>query len=113
MGSDRPDPPIFSIDVTAGDDVSTTVSVAGEVDLATADELARAVLSGLATGPVVVALREVTYMDTSGVQALNTALRAAAEQGQELRLTGGMRPNVLQVLEMTGMLALLPVEGGR
>jgi anti-sigma B factor antagonist len=113
VGADRPDPPIFSVDVTVGDDAWTTVSVAGEVDLATAGELSRAVRSGLATGGVVIDLREVTFMDSSGVGALNTALREAAEQGRELRLAGGMRPNVLQVLEMTGMLALLPVEDGR
>src|SRR5688500_12492781 len=72
VGSERPDPPIFSLDVTPGDDGSTTVSVAGELDLATADEFARAVRSGLARGPVLIDLREVTFMDSSGVRALNT-----------------------------------------
>ena len=75
MGSERPDPPIFSLDVAAGDDAWTTVSVGGELNLATADEFSRAVLSGLATGAVIVDLRGVTFMDSSGVRALNTALR--------------------------------------
>jgi anti-sigma B factor antagonist len=113
VGSDRADPPIFSLDVTAGDDGCTTVSVAGELDLATADELSRAVRSGLATGAVIIDLREVTFMDSAGVRALNTALRESAENGRELRVSKGMHPSVVQVLEMTGMLGLLPVEDGR
>lgn len=113
MGSDRPDLPIFSVDVTAGDDACTIVSVAGELDIATVDEFARAVRSGLATGAVVIDLREVTFMDSAGVRALNTALRESAEGGRELRVSEKMHPSVVQVLEMTGMLGLLPMEDGR
>jgi anti-sigma B factor antagonist len=113
VGLDRADPPIFSLDVTAGDDGCTTVSVAGELDLATADELSRAVRSGLATGAVIIDLREVTFMDSAGVRALNTALRESAEDGRELQVCVGKHPGVIQVLEMTGMLELLPVKGGR
>jgi anti-anti-sigma factor len=113
VGSERPDQPIFSLDVAAGDDGWTTVSVAGELDLATADEFSRAVRSGLARGAVVIDLRELTFMDSSGVRALNTALREGAEHGRELRVREGMHPSVVQVLELTGMLGLLPVEDGR
>jgi anti-sigma B factor antagonist len=113
VGPDQADPPFFSLDVTAGDDACTTVSVAGELDLATADEFSRAVRSGLATGAVIVDLREVTFMDSAGVRALNTALRESAENGRELRVSQGLHPSVVQVLEMTGMLGLLPVEDGR
>jgi anti-anti-sigma factor len=113
VGSERPDPAVFSVDVAAGDDPWTTVSVAGELDLATADEFSRAVRSGLAWGPVLIDLREVTFMDSSGARALNTALRESAGRGRELRLRGGLPPSVVQVLELTGMLGLLPVEGGR
>jgi anti-sigma B factor antagonist len=94
-------------------DGRTTVSVAGELDLATADEFSRAVRSGLATGAVGIDLREVTFMDSAGVRALNTALRESAEHGRELRVSAEMHPSVVQVLEMTGMLGLLPVEDGR
>lgn len=113
VGSERPDPPIFSVDVTPGDDGSTTVSVAGELDLATADEFSRAVRSGLARGAVLIDLREVTFMDSSGVRALNTALRESAERGRELRVSEAMHPSVVQVLELTGMSGLLPVKDGR
>lgn len=113
VGSDRPDPPGFSLHVTAGDDGSTTVAVAGELDLATAEEFTRAVRSGLATGPVLIDLREVTFMDSSGVRALNTALHESADRDRELRVSGRMHPSVVQVLEMTGMLELLPMDNGR
>ena len=113
MGSDRPDPPGFSLHVTAGADGCTTVSVAGELDLATADEFSRAVRCGLTTGAVVIDLREVTFMDSSGVRALNTALHESANRDRELRVSGRMQPSVVQVLEMTGMLGLLPMDNGR
>jgi anti-anti-sigma factor len=112
VGSERPDPPIFSLDVAPGDGC-TTVSVAGELDLATADEFSRAVRSGLVRGAVLIDLREVTFMDSSGVRALNTALRESAERGRELRVSEAMHPSVVQVLELTGMLGLLPVKDGR
>ena len=113
VGSDRPDPPSFSLHVTAGDDGCTTVSVAGELDLATADEFSRAVRGALATSAVVIDLREVRFMDSAGVRALNTALRESAENDRELRVSAEMHPSVVQVLEMTGMLGLLPVEHRR
>jgi anti-anti-sigma factor len=113
VGSDGADLPIFSLEVTTGDDACTTVSVAGELDLATADDFTRAVRGGLAAGAVVIDLREVTFMDSSGVRALNTALRESAENGRQLRVSEGMHPSVVQVLEMTGMLGLLPMTSAR
>ncbi len=112
MGSDRAGPPTFSVDVTT-DDAWTTVAVAGELDLATADELCGAVRTGLAGGGVRLDLRGVTFMDSAGVRALNTALRESAASGRELRVSTGFQPAVLQLLEMTGMLGLLPMEDGR
>lgn len=113
MGLDRADLPTFSLSATVDADGRTTVSVAGEVDIATAEELTAAVRSGLATGGVVIDLGAVTFMDSAGVRALNTALRDAAESGRELRVADGLQPGVVQVLEMTGMLALLPLGDGR
>ncbi len=107
---DHADPPVFSLDVTSDAEGWTTVSVAGELDLATAGGLSDAVRRGFETGGVTLDLRDVTFMDSSGVRALNTALREAAEHGRELRVTEGLHPSVVQVLELTGMLGLLPLE---
>jgi anti-sigma B factor antagonist len=109
VGSNGVDPPLFSLDVAVGDG-RTTVSVAGELDLAYAEELSTAIRRGLADGPVLVDLRELAFMDSSGVRAINTALREASEAGRELRFVSEMQPGVVQVLEMTGMLGLLALE---
>lgn len=111
MGLPRPDLPIFSLEIVAGDDGCTTVSVAGELDLASADEFSRAVRSGLAVGGVIIDLRKVSFMDSAGVRALNTALREAAVNARTLRVSDGMQPSVVQILKLTGMLGLLPMEG--
>src|SRR4051812_21687828 len=83
-------PPIFSLDVTPGSDGRTIVSVAGELDLATADEFAAAVRTALATGNVLIDLGEVVFMDSAGVRALNAALRESSETGRELRVARRM-----------------------
>jgi anti-sigma B factor antagonist len=111
VGLPRPDLPFFSVEVIAGDDGSATVSVAGELDLATADEFSRAVRSGLAAGDVVIDLRKVTFMDSAGVRALDMAMREAAVSAGSLRVADGMPPSVVQVLKLTGMLELLPMDG--
>jgi anti-sigma B factor antagonist len=110
VGAERPDPPIFSLDITSGEDAWTTVSVAGELDLVTVGDFARAVESALATGAVTIDMRELTFMDSSGVRALNTALSQAASQGRRLRVLDGMHPSVVRLLQLTGMLGLLPIE---
>jgi anti-anti-sigma factor len=101
---------VFSLATTVGDDGRTTISVAGELDLAHADAFAAAVRDGLAAGPVLVDLGAVTYMDSAGVRALNTALTESAQHGHELRVGAELQRGVAQILEMTGMLGLLLVE---
>lgn len=103
-------PPPFSLDVGCDAGGRTTVSVRGELDIASVDEFSRAVADGLAAGPVLLDLRGLTFMDSTGVRALNTALREASEHGHELRVAAGMQPAVDQILELTGMLGLLPLE---
>lgn len=107
------EPPDFSLDVGSDGDGRTTVAVTGELDIASVDEFSRAVAGSLAIGPVLLDLRGVTFMDSTGVRALNTALRAASEHGQELRVAAGLQPAVDQILELTGMLGLLSLEEER
>jgi anti-anti-sigma factor len=105
--------PVFAVDVVTREDGSSTVSVAGELDLASVDEFSHAVRTALAAGSVVIDLRGVSFMDSAGIRALNTAVREAAEADRELLVSGGMQPSVVKILELTGMLELLPVEGAR
>jgi anti-sigma B factor antagonist len=110
---DRFHPPGFSLEITADEDGRSTVSVGGELDLATAEQFTSTVRSALAEGAVRIDLAEVSFMDSAGVRALNTALREAAENGRELLVRERMQPAVVQILDLTGMSGLLPMEGGR
>ncbi len=110
MSSGGADPPVFSLDVRDGGDGRTTVAVGGELDLASADEFLRAVREAFDAGGVVIDLGEVTFMDSAGVRVMNTVLRESADRGRELRVKPKIQRNVVQVLELTGMMGLLPVE---
>ena len=80
---------------------SCLVEVAGEVDLATAAELA-GLLSEVG-GQVTLDLTRVTFMDLSGLAVLARAQRDIAEGGGALHVRGAS-PTVLKVLEITGLL---------
>jgi anti-anti-sigma factor len=83
----------------------TVVRVEGELDLATAPELASA-LEALdsGTGPVIVDLTEVGFVDSSGLSTLLQARQrlAGASGAPELRLVV-TRPSILRVLDVTGL----------
>ena len=90
------------------------VAVAGEVDLATAPQL-DAALAGLlpaAGSRVVLDLSEVTFLASRGIAVLIDAYERAVERGVELHLVV-TRPQVHRILEMTGLLAVLPCHATR
>lgn len=85
------------------------LAVAGEVDLATAPQLDTA-LAGLlsaARARVVLDLSEVTFLASRGIAVLIDAHERAVDRGVELHLVV-TRPQVHRILEMTGLLAVLP-----
>jgi anti-sigma B factor antagonist len=88
----------------------TTVAVAGEVDMATVGAIGDEVRARLRTGPVLLDLARVTFMDSSGVRMLDGLLRDAAAEGWELRIAPELTDAVEQVLELTGMRGQLPFE---
>jgi anti-sigma B factor antagonist len=81
------------------------VNFAGEIDAASSrafsDELLDA--ARLGSGPIVVNLGHVSFLDSSGLHALVTARETA---GNRLRL-GTVNPTVRRVLEMTSLLGHL------
>lgn len=109
MAPDGDHPPLFALDVAA-DDGLTTVAATGELDLASADAFTDVIAEALATGGVILDLSALTFMDSSGVRALNIALREASQRKRELRVRAGMQPGVVQILELTGMMALLKID---
>jgi anti-anti-sigma factor len=96
--------PSFAIDVEA-DDGRVQFVPRGELDLATAPELERCLLEALRERKtVVVDLRELTFMDSTGVRTIVAAHQAAHDAGVELRL---VRPSVggavSRVIEISGI----------
>jgi anti-sigma B factor antagonist len=93
------------------DDTSGRVVVAarGQVDLATAPELAKALAEARGDGvtEIVVDLTAVDFLDSTGVRVLVQAARQAAQAGVRLYLQGA-QGWVARVLEITGVAEYLP-----
>jgi anti-sigma B factor antagonist len=83
------------------------ISARGEVDIATSGELEDQVMGALGgTGSrLVVDLAEVTFIDSSGLNALVRGRRAAAEQGARLilRAPGPQVRTALQASALDGV----------
>jgi anti-sigma B factor antagonist len=85
-----------------------TLHVAGELDIATAPELARAVDAGLdgRSGEFRLDLSGLTFLDSSGAQALLHARAAVESRGRRLVLVAAQRP-VRRALEVMGLCEVL------
>jgi anti-anti-sigma factor len=97
------------LDVTAIPDRGTVrVRARGEVDLAGRHVLDAQIRELWDSGweDVVVDLREVTFMDSSGVHVLIAHHRRALEQGRRFSIIRGSAP-VRRVLQVTGVDQLL------
>jgi anti-anti-sigma factor len=92
--------PFFSLAVHHGD-AGATVSVAGELDVATAPELSRA-LARL-DGEVTVDLRQATFADPCGLRVL----LAAQAGGRRLRVVRRGDGAVARLIALTGTEQLL------
>ena len=97
------------------------VSVAGELDIATAEQAysyITEVIDGRPTGfkgaswpagsaPVTVDLSGVTFCDASGLGALARLARYARAAGRQLSLTSA-RPSVMKIMRITGLDRVFP-----
>ena len=82
-----------------------TVAVAGEVDLASAPAVETAIeaaVDAAGTTGVVVNLSQVTFLDSSGINALLNGRRVAEDHGVAYVVVGA-QGQVLTVLELTGV----------
>jgi anti-sigma B factor antagonist len=83
---------------------AAVISVSGELDLASSpaleEELERASNSG--TSLVVVDLRELEFMDSTGLSVLVRAHQRAAQNGQRFGLVNGSQ-QVQRLLSLTGV----------
>jgi anti-sigma B factor antagonist len=102
----------MAVDIRSKTDNGTTViEVAGTVDLYSAPDLRSSLLDAVpkASDGVVVDLREVSYMDSSGVAVLVEGLRSARSNDTRLVLREPSRP-VMKVLELAKLDELFDIE---
>jgi anti-anti-sigma factor len=84
--------------------VADVVVVAGDIDVATAPMLDDAISA--VSGPVVLDLSGVTFMDSSGVRVLVRHRQASQAGGNRFEVAAVSRP-VRRVLELAGVLEYL------
>jgi anti-anti-sigma factor len=85
------------------------VEVSGEIDLATAPQLAE-VLGQFANGTLRVDLSAVTFLDSSGLRTLLRAHRDAQRAGRRMIICGHLHPLVQQTIEITGLDDVLEID---
>jgi len=87
----------------------TTVAVAGEIDLATADQLSTAGLEAMAVRPraLVVDLTAVPFMDSTGLGHLSRVLAAAHPAPAKVLISN---PRLVTLFRVTGMANTVEVE---
>jgi anti-anti-sigma factor len=89
---------------------TTHIAPCGELDIATTPELEQALTDATASAmaEVVLDLRELTFMDSTGLRALAQANTRADDAGVALSIIRGPR-QIERVLEISGLGALLPL----
>jgi anti-anti-sigma factor len=82
----------------------------GELDIATTPQLERAIAEATAdaAAELVLDLRQLTFMDSTGLRALAQANSRAEEAGVSLSIVRGPR-QIERVLEISGLGGLLPL----
>ncbi|GAA4803626.1 STAS domain-containing protein [Streptomyces ziwulingensis] len=97
----------LSITRTSTDGISV-LTVGGEIDHTTVPQLQQALESGreASAGRTVLDFQAVTFMDSSGINALVAAHRSARASGGWVRLAGPTEP-VLRVIQIVGLDAVI------
>jgi anti-anti-sigma factor len=102
------------IEVSWHDTDIAILTLRGEHDMATADQLAGELRRLIRVGEqVIVDLSVVEFIDSSVLNALCTADRLAAERGSTFTLQIGSASGVRKVLEVSGILDQLSWAGSR
>jgi anti-sigma B factor antagonist len=98
------DPLELDLSCRTDGDGNQIVSVAGELDIATADK-AYTYISNVIDAwplPVSVDLSGLTFCDAAGLGVLARIARHARQAGRQLRLTAA-RPSLLKIMRITGL----------
>ena len=106
----------FDLTAAHGDNGSLRIVVRGELDLASAERFEAALLAATERS-ILVDLRGLTFMDSTGVRTLLQVTEDARREGRELRFLVPADGDARITLTETGIEALLPIaddaEGGR
>ena len=97
---------------TTAEDGVARVEVSGELDLASAPELERELLAYVADPTcreIVLDLRAVTFIDSSGLRAVLVGSREATDAGRRLRVRPGTG-QMLRVIELADVADRLDLE---
>lgn len=82
--------------------------MAGELDLATADELDHMLADALASAETVVLdLSDLTFMDSTGLASIISAVNRADRSGAVLQIASPLPAQPYRLLELTGVMARL------
>lgn len=97
------DLPNFGVSTRVAADGTRVVAARGEVDLATAPDLAEVLAAhGADERALVLDLRETTFLDSSGIRVLVEAHRSGEERGVPFSVVAGT-PAVRDLLVTTGV----------
>lgn len=102
-------PPPFDLRVVR-EPPTTRIELRGELDIATTPQLEQAIAEATAepAGELVLDLRALAFMDSTGLRALAQASAAAEQAGVTLRIWRGPR-QIERVLEISGLARMLPL----
>jgi anti-anti-sigma factor len=102
-------PPAFACTATHGGLDAAWVHVVGELDIATAPELARTLHESQQLAHLTVLdLRELTFMDSAGAHTIVNASLRARKAGRRLVLVRG-RPDIYRMFTLTGSTAQVDI----
>ena len=103
--------PVFSVTVSHAGNGRAVVAVSGELDVATAPQLveAVAVLVPPATTGIAIDLSALTFIDSSGINALRAAVRTAESRGVGA-IVASPSERVLRVFELVRIAEIIPLE---
>jgi anti-sigma B factor antagonist len=92
-----------------GPDGGQVVSVAGELDIATAEQAYAYISEVIDSWPTTVSvdLSGLTFCDASGLGVLAKIARHARQAGRQLKLTSA-RPSLLKIIRLTGLDGVFP-----
>ena len=103
----------FHAGATADEADTVVLRLQGELDMATAPGLGRALNTALDAQPAVLALdfSELTFLDSTGLRVLITACRRSLAQSCTFVIRSPSR-SVLKTLQLTGVDQLMVIEPG-